>query len=592
MLNIPIFDVNHIPETQFLFFTGKGGVGKTSTACATAITLADLGNKVLLVSTDPASNLQDVFQTELDMNVKPIPEVPRLFVTNLDPEEAAARYREDVVGPYRGKLPNVVVNQIEEQLSGSCTIEIASFNAFSRLLTDKELIRSFDHIVFDTAPTGHTLRLLQLPNAWNEFLHNSKEGTTSGGLLAGLDQRKEIYKQTVEVLGDPASTSLVLVTRPDEAPLKEAARASQELAEIGIQNQMLIVNGYLHNPLSVDTTAQAFAKRQQAALAKKPTVLQELPTFAVELAAFNVTGVENVRRLLVRDKAVPQAAGEIASKSHPQIGTLLDDIERNGQRVIFTMGKGGVGKTTVASAIAVGLAERGHKVHLTTTDPAAHVDHVMGESIRTLISMSKIDPKAEVIKYREEMLTKARETMDEQDVAYAEEELNSPCTEEIAVFRAFADLVERANEEIVVIDTAPSGHTLLLLDATEAYHKEIAHSSGEVPLSVKNLLPRLRNPAETAIIIVTLAETTPVYEAERLVHDLQRAGITPKWWLINQSMAMAATKDPILHVRALGELPWIERVREISGDRYVVIPWHANEITGYAQLKRLVWNTK
>lgn len=591
MLNIPLFDVNQITKTPYLFFTGKGGVGKTSTACATAIALADQGKKVLLVSTDPASNLQDVFQTELDMNYKSIPEVPRLFVTNLDPEEAAARYREDVVGPYRGKLPDVVVNQMEEQLSGSCTVEIASFNEFSHLLTDEELTRSFDHIIFDTAPTGHTLRLLQLPNAWNEFLHNTKEGTTSGGLLAGLDQRKEIYKQTVEVLGNPALTSLVLVTRPDDAPLKEAARASQELADIGIHNQILIVNGYLHSPLSGDPTAKAFAGRQRSALAKKPTALQELPTYAVALAAFNVTGVENVRQLFVRDKVVPQAAGEIASKSYPQLGTLLDDIERNGQRVIFTMGKGGVGKTTVASAIAVGLAERGHQVHLTTTDPAAHVDHVMGESIKELISMSKIDPKVEVEKYRDEVLAKARETMDEQGVAYAEEELNSPCTEEIAVFRAFAEIVERANEEIVVIDTAPSGHTLLLLDATEAYHKEIAHSSGEIPLSVKNLLPRLRNPAETAIIMVTLAETTPVYEAERLMQDLRRAGIMPKWWLVNQSMAMTATKDPILQSRAAGELLWIERVREVSGHHFAVIPWHVNEITGYEQLKQLILTT-
>ncbi|MFD0711388.1 arsenical pump-driving ATPase [Paenibacillus sp. GCM10027626] len=591
MLNLPLFDVNHIPKTPYLFFTGKGGVGKTSTACATAIVLADQGKKVLLVSTDPASNLQDVFQTELDMNHKPIPEVPRLFVTNLDPEEAAARYREDVVGPYRGKLPDVVVTQMEEQLSGSCTVEIASFNEFSHLLTDEQLIRSFDHIIFDTAPTGHTLRLLQLPSAWNEFLHNTKEGTTSGGLLAGLDQRKEIYKHTVEVLGNPAFTSLVLVTRPDDAPLKEAARASQELADIGIHNQLLIVNGYLHSPLAGDPTAQAFAGRQKSALAKKPTALQKLPTYAVALAAFNVTGAENVRQLFVRDKVVPQAAGETTSKSYPQLGTLLDDIERNGQRVIFTMGKGGVGKTTIASAIAVGLAERGHQVHLTTTDPAAHVDHVIGETIKARISMSKIDPKVEVKKYRDEVLAKARETMDEQGVAYAEEELNSPCTEEIAVFRAFADLVERANEEIVVIDTAPSGHTLLLLDATEAYHKEIAHSSGEIPLSVKNLLPRLRNPAETAIIMVTLAETTPVYEAERLMQDLRRAGIMPKWWVINQSMAMTATKDPILQVRTAGELPWIERVREISDHHFAVIPWHANEITGYTQLKQLILNT-
>ncbi|OBZ16307.1 arsenical pump-driving ATPase [Bacillus sp. FJAT-27264] len=574
---IPSFDVSQIQVTPYLFFTGKGGVGKTSTACATAVALADQGKRVLLVSTDPASNLQDVFQTDLDMNYKSIPEVPNLFVTNLDPEEAASRYREDVVGPYRGKLPEVVINQMEEQLSGSCTVEIASFNEFSHLLTDQALTESFDHIIFDTAPTGHTLRLLQLPNAWNEFLHNSKEGTTQGGLLAGLDKRKEVYKQTVDVLSDPRQTSLVLVTRPDGAPLKEAARASRELAETGIKNQILIVNGLLMKPLAGDSTAVAYTKRQQDALAQQSTLLQSLPTYAVPLVSFNVAGVANVRRLFADEQDVPNPEMNTTELKASGLAAILDDIEAKGQRVIFTMGKGGVGKTTIANAIAVGLAARGLKVHLTTTDPATQLDQIMHDNIKGLLSMSKIDQKVEVEQYRQEVLDKARETMDEHSIAYAEEELNSPCTEEIAVFRAFADLVDRADNEIVVIDTAPSGHTLLLLDATESYHKEIANASGEVPPSVKKLLPRLRNEEETAVIIVTHAEVTPVFEAERLTADLRRAGIHPKWWLINQSMALTGTKDAILQQRAASERTWIQRVAEISGDHYVVLPWQSNE---------------
>ncbi|WP_438498242.1 arsenical pump-driving ATPase [Paenibacillus sp. IHBB 3054] len=572
------FDISQIQATPFLFFTGKGGVGKTSTACATAVALADQGKKVLLVSTDPASNLQDVFQTELDMNYKPIPEVPNLFVANLDPEEAAARYREDVVGPYRGKLPAVVINQMEEQLSGSCTVEIASFNEFSHLLTDSELTKTYDHIIFDTAPTGHTLRLLQLPNAWNEFLHKSKEGTTQGGLLAGLDKRKEIYKQTVDVLSDPMQTSLVLVTRPDNAPLKEAARASRELAETGLKNQLLIVNGILQHPLSGDTTAAAYSKRQQDALAQMPSLLQPLPTYSIPLVSFNVTGVDNVRRLFAEERLSPIENNDHTNDyEYADLDKVLDDIEVKGQRVIFTMGKGGVGKTTVANAIALGLAGRGLKVHLTTTDPAAQSEKLSHQGDVERITRSNIDPKVEVKKYRQEVLDKVRETMDEQSVAYAEEELNSPCTEEIAVFRAFADLVEKAEHEIVVIDTAPSGHTLLLLDATESYHKEIANSSGEVPLSVKKLLPRLRNPDETAVVIITHAEITPVFEAERLSSDLQRAGIIPKWWVINQSLASSGTNDSILQQRAASEQAWIQQVDQISGGNFVVIPWQTGE---------------
>ncbi|MEK5358236.1 TRC40/GET3/ArsA family transport-energizing ATPase [Paenibacillus sp. FSL L8-0709] len=504
---IPLFDVNKIDITPYLFFTGKGGVGKASTACATAISLADRGKKVLLVSTDPASNLQDVFNTQLDMHYKETPEVQNLFVANLDPDQVAQEYRENVVGPYRGKLPDVVIQQMEEQLSGSCTVEIASFNEFSTLLTDKKIQAEFDHIVFDTAPTGHTLRLLQLPNAWNQFIEDSTEGTTSMGLLAGLNERKDVYEQTVKVLSNPKQTSLVLVTRADTAPLEEAARASKELAETGIRNQILIINGLLNHPMLSDDTAAAFASRQETALNSIPEVLKSLPTWAVPLVPFNITGVRNVRKLFDETQMIPDHTSELNDVNYPHLTTILDDIMERNQRVVFTMGKGGVGKTTVASAIAVGLVERGKKVHLTTTDPAAHLDYVMHEDIKSLISMSKIDQKEE--------------------------------------------------------------------------HKEIANSSGEAPVSVQNLLPRLRNEQETSIVIVTLAETTPVYEAERLSVDLQCAGITPKWWVVNQSMIMTHTQDPILHTRALGEQPWIQRVNDTSNGKFAVIPMQNQEIIGY-----------
>ncbi|MCU5059452.1 arsenical pump-driving ATPase [Bacillus paranthracis] len=582
-----LYNPNTIAFTPFLFFTGKGGVGKTSTACATAITLADMGKQVLLISTDPASNLQDVFEIELTNIPKEIPSVPNLQVANLDPETAAHEYKERVVGPYRGKLPDAVIATMEEQLSGACTVEMAAFDEFSTLLTNRELTSKFDHIIFDTAPTGHTLRLLQLPTAWSGFLEESTHGASCLGPLAGLGDKKELYSQTVQALSNPNQTMLLLVTRPDSSPLQEAERAAHELKEIGVSNQFLLVNGILKDYIQNDDVSNALFKRQSSALENMAEELKNLPTYEIPLVPFNVTGIENMRKLVQPMENLSISNEEANTISIPSLQTLITSLSESGKRVIFTMGKGGVGKTTVATAIAVGLAEKGHHVHLTTTDPAAHIDYVMhGEQGN--ITISRIDPKVEVENYRKEVIEQAKDTVDEEGLAYLEEDLRSPCTEEIAVFRALADIVERANEEIVVIDTAPTGHTLLLLDAAQTYHKEIARSTGEVPQSVKNLLPRLRNPEETSVVIVTLAEATPVHEASRLQEDLKRADITPKWWVINQSFYATHTSDFVLRGRAQSEIQWIQEVQKESQNNCVIIPWQSEDIVGYEKLKELV----
>ncbi|WJE22960.1 arsenical pump-driving ATPase [Bacillus cereus] len=582
-----LYNPKTIAFTPFLFFTGKGGVGKTSTACATAITLADMGKQVLLISTDPASNLQDVFEIELTNKPKEIPSVPNLQVANLDPETAAHEYKERVVGPYRGKLPDTVIATMEEQLSGACTVEMAAFDEFSTLLTNKELTSKFDHIIFDTAPTGHTLRLLQLPTAWSGFLEESTHGASCLGPLAGLGDKKELYSQTVQALSNPNQTMLLLVTRPDSSPLQEAERAAHELKEIGVSNQFLLVNGILKDYVQNDDVSKALFKRQSRALENRAEELKNLPTYEIPLVPFNVTGIENMRKLVQPMENLSISNEKANTISIPSLQTLITNLSESGKRVIFTMGKGGVGKTTVASAIAVGLAEKGHHVHLTTTDPAAHIDYVMHGEQRN-ITISRIDPKVEVENYRKEVIEQAKNTVDEEGLAYLEEDLRSPCTEEIAVFRALADIVERANDEIVVIDTAPTGHTLLLLDAAQTYHKEIARSSGEVPQSVKNLLPRLRNPEETSVVIVTLAEATPVHEASRLQEDLKRADITPKWWVINQSFYATHTSDLVLRGRAQSEIQWIQAVQKESQNNCVIIPWQSEDIVGYEKLKDLV----
>ncbi|TWH78341.1 arsenical pump-driving ATPase [Sedimentibacter saalensis] len=570
-----IFNPQNIKLTKYLFYTGKGGVGKTSSACATAVALADSGKKVLLVSTDPASNLQDVFNADLNNKGVPIKEVPNLVVANLDPLQAAAEYRESVISPYRGLMPKSVINNMEEQLSGSCTVEIAAFNEFSNFLTDEAAQKEYDYILFDTAPTGHTLRMLQLPSAWSNFIIENTHGASCLGQLSGLESKKEVYKKAVETLADGKLTTLILVTRPETGPLTEAERASKELSEIGVNNQMLIINGLMNS--YDDEISESLYNKQKIALSQIPEGLKNLTSYVIPLRAYNITGLENVRALLTRDNYI-LSEEKINAEYVPGLKDVVNDLYDSGKRVIFTMGKGGVGKTTIAAAIALGLARKGEKVHLTTTDPAAHLNFVINE--QEGITLSSIDEQAELKKYSEEVLSKARETMSEEDVAYVEEDLRSPCTQEIAVFRAFAEVVNKAEDQTVVIDTAPTGHTLLLLESTQSYNKEISRSQGDIPESAKRLLPRLKNVDETEVIIVTLAETTPVYEAMRLEEDLKRAGISAKWWVINSSLYQTKTTNKMLAAKASNEIEWINKIAAHANGNFAVIGWRADEIKG------------
>ena len=564
------FNLSDIDLTKYLFFTGKGGVGKTSIACATAVGLADKGKKILLISTDPASNLQDVFNQSLNGHGSEITEIPGLTVVNLDPEQAAAEYRERVIAPFRGKLPESVIQNMEEQLSGSCTVEIAAFNEFSDFITDAQKQLEFDHIIFDTAPTGHTLRMLQLPSAWSTFISESTHGASCLGQLSGLEERKEIYKKAVGTLSDTGTTRLMLVSRPEIAPLKEAARSSHELQLLGIKNQILIINGVLKQLDKNDSVSSQLHERQQKALQSMPAELSGYPLYHVPLRSYNLSSIANIRRMLYSDSL----SNEVNYKpvvAPKDVDEMVDDLYTSGKRVIFTMGKGGVGKTTLATEIALKLTRLGAKVHLTTTDPANHLNYEL--AIKAGITVSRIDEAEVLEKYKNEVRSKAAEAVTAEDMEYIEEDLRSPCTQEIAVFKAFAEIVDKAETEIVVIDTAPTGHTLLLLDATQSYHKEVERTQGEVTGAVANLLPRLRNSKETEVVIVTLPEATPVFEAERLQMDLQRAGINNKWWVVNACLSLTDTQNLFLKAKAQNELAWIKKVEQLSQGNTALIEW-------------------
>lgn len=571
--------LDHLP--RHLLPTGKGGVGKTSVACAAALRLASRGHRVLLVSTDPASNLGHVFGLTVGDEITTLPAVPGLDMIEIDPHQAAHKYRESIIAPVRGILPDPEIARMTEELSGSCTTEIASFNEFTRYLAEPEATAGYDHIIFDTAPTGHTLRLLELPTSWTDYLDRGTGDASCLGPVAGLDRNRRTYRRAVEALRNPESTRVVLVARPQRAALDEAVRTRDELADLGIDARHLVVNGVLPEDQRADTLQQSMRSRQQEALAR---ISESLLVDSVTLRAENMVGVDQLSRLFDPAPEVPDVPVTAAPVAAP-LAALVDELAGNDHGLIMTMGKGGVGKTTVAAAVAVALAERGHEVLLTTTDPAAHLTQTLAGEVERL-TVTTIDPQEAVSAYRKHVMASRGQSLDEAGRAALAEDLRSPCTEEIAVFSQFSHVVNRARKQFVVVDTAPTGHTLLLMDATGSYHREVTRHL-DPGQHVETPLMRLQDPDLTKVMVVTVPEPTPVVEARELTSDLERAGIRPWAWVVNQALSAARPTSPLLAARAAAEAPLIERMRPHS-DRLAILPYCAEEPVGAEHLDRLL----
>jgi arsenite-transporting ATPase len=572
-----------------LFFTGKGGVGKTSIACAAAIALAEAGKRILLISTDPASNLDEMLGVALSDTPRPVTGVTGLEAMNIDPEAAAEAYRARVLAQMESATETERAT-VREQLSGACTTEVAAFDEFAALLAGGA--PGFDHVLFDTAPTGHTLRLLSLPAAWTGFLEANEAGASCLGPHSGLKTQEQRFRAAMEALGDAGTTKIVLVTRPDRAALAEAARSAGELAALGLANQTLVVNGVFRASNADDAVAQSIEQSGQAALAEMPEALRRLPRDEVPLRGFDMVGLLALRALLRPESepagvAVPPSA--LAMPSVPGLDALVDGLAARGHGLVMVMGKGGVGKTTIAAAVAVGLVARGHAVHLSTTDPAAHLAMTLGGEMPGL-RVDRIDPKVETDRYVAKIMDSRGRDLDEAGRALLREDLRSPCTEEVAVFHAFSRIVAEARSSFVVLDTAPTGHTLLLMDATGAYHRQMTRGLDPGNASKGRIvtpLMRLQDPEHTQVLLVTLPETTPVSEAAALQEDLRRAGIEPHAWVVNRALSGSGALDPLLRQRMAGEAAQIGRLKAGRAPRLFLLPWQAEAPVGLPSLRRL-----
>ena len=606
-------------NARYTFFSGKGGVGKTTMACATAVQWAEQGLRTLIVTTDPASNLADVFEQKIGHGVVAISAVPNLFAMEIDGDRATDEYKERALAPLRAAFPPEMVRVMEEQMSGPCTSEVAAFDCFTDVIDGaREHDRRFDALIFDTAPTGHTLRLLELPAEWSRVIGASAEsgGQTCIGPAAAIEASKLKYDRALAVLRSSDLTQFVFVLQPEDTSIKETQRSMTELRHLGIESFEIIVNGVIppeedRNPL--------FAARRRMQSRYLDRIKRELaiPERRVPLLDNEVKGIGRLRviarllvepapapaRAIVDDRGVPVVVHGVRASSEAVARVLPDGHSRT----LFFAGKGGVGKTTASCVTAVWLARRGLKTLLVTTDPAAHIGDTLGVAVGgnaaptpglPKLWAAKVDAKAAADAYRARILEDARNRgRSEDSIRAMAEELDSPCTEEMAAFDRFLDFAAQADWQAIVFDTAPTGHTLRLLELPIDWSKQIdikifatVESTAADDVAKRrfaSVIDMMRDPALSTFVFVMYPESTPVLEAHRAAQELASLGIHAGLVVANQVLSDEAVTTPFGRSRRAMQENYLAEIADRFRVPVVRIPLFPSEIRGLGALAEL-----
>jgi arsenite-transporting ATPase len=608
-------------STQYIFFSGKGGVGKTSMACTHAVRLAEEGKKTLIVTTDPASNLADVFEQEIGHQITKIRDIAGLWAMEIDPDKATQEYIDRAMAPIRAAFPPQIVQVMEEQMSGPCTAEVAAFDRFTDFLeTPTNANRAdtdFDVVIFDTAPTGHTIRLLELPSEWSQTIEaaNAGSGQTCLGPTAAIQDAKQKYERALAAMRDAEQTTFIFVLNPEAISIKETQRAIQELSKLGIHNYRLIVNGIIPVESAENPLFTARAEMQARYLSQIETLFP-YPKQKMNLLAGEIKGLKRLRQVakIFFDGAAPDGTFE-AEDIRPRMAGLATPIEEiwariqpNGHhRTVFFAGKGGVGKTVASCITAVWLARQGYKTLLLTTDPAAHLGDVLDTPVDDKIApvsgqpnlwAAKIDPKAAAEAYKARILEDARRRgRPESAIATMEEELNSPCTEEMAAFDKFIEYASQDEWQAVVFDTAPTGHTLRLLELPVDWSKQIdvkvfasVDTTAADDVAKKRfgkVIEMMRDPAQSTFAFVMYPEATPILEAWRAAQELSTVGIRPGMVVSNFIIPPEQATTPFVQSRRAMQEKYMAEIAERFGVPLVQIPLLPQEVKGLAMLAEL-----
>jgi arsenite-transporting ATPase len=604
--------------TQFIFFSGKGGVGKTSMACAHAVRYADAGKRTLIVTTDPASNLADVFEQEIGHQVTPITGVPNLSAMEIDPDTATQEYIDRAMAPIRAAFPPQIVEVMEEQMSGPCTAEVAAFDRFTDFLdVPANDGVTFDIVIFDTAPTGHTIRLLELPAEWSESIDAASAGSgqTCLGPAAAIQDAKHKYERALAAMRQSEQTNFVFVLHPEAISIKETRHAIDELTKLEIQNFSLIINGIIPHE---GTRSPLFAARaeMQARYLVQIEFNFPYPKQRMTLLADEIKGVNRLRQVgrIFFDAEQTSSLEEAASvpvQAEIVVSSLDDARARltpNGRRrTVFFAGKGGVGKTVASCISAVWLAGQGFRTLLLTTDPAAHLGDVLefpvGDEITPITGQPKlwavnIDPKAAAETYKKRILEDARQRgRPESAIKMMEEELNSPCTEEMAAFDKFIEYASQEEWDSVIFDTAPTGHTLRLLELPVDWSKQIdvkvfASVEGTAADDVAKerfgkVIEMMSDPEQSTFAFVMYPESTPILEAWRAAQELGTVGVHPGLVVANMVIPPEQTTTPFVQSRRVMQEKYLKEIMQRFDVPLVQIPLLPQEIKGLKMLTEL-----